>query len=162
MLRSALLFVTAVLLALVAGRAFWVWLGESPFGVAPATYVDFFQQLDKRIAIPIAAMGTLGPVLAGASAAVYRSNRPVFLCLLAACGLGAASALVTVFVNVPINQRISGWNPAALPPGYEDVLRQWWNWHAVRLVTSGGAMFAVFLALLARSEARVVPESVAR
>jgi hypothetical protein len=67
MLRSALLFVTVVLLALTAGRAFWVWLGESPFGIAGATYVDFFQQLDKRIAIPIAIIGILGPLLARGS-----------------------------------------------------------------------------------------------
>ena len=139
--------------ALTAGRAFWVWLGESPFGVAGATYVDFFQQLDRRIAIPIAVIGTLGPVLAGASAALCRSNRRTFLCLLAACGLGVASALVTVLVNVPINEEIASWNPGALPVGYEEVLRRWWSWHIVRLVTSVGAMCAVFLALLARGEA---------
>jgi uncharacterized membrane protein len=79
----------------------------------------------------------------------------MFFCLLAACGLGAASALVTVLVSVPINEQIASWNPGALPVGYEDVLRQWWSWHIVRLVSSVGAMFAVFLALLARGEASV-------
>jgi uncharacterized membrane protein len=70
--------------------------------------------------------------------------------LLAACGLGVVSALVTVLVNVPINEQIASWSPSALPVGYEDVLRQWWTWHIVRLVTSVAAMFSVFLALLAR------------
>lgn len=152
MLRAVLLFVTAVVLSLTAGRAFWVWLGESPFGMAGATYIDFFQHLDKRIAIPIAVIGVLGPVLAGASAAVYRSNRRVAPLMIAACGLGAASVLVTVLVSVPINEQIATWDPRALPPGYEAVLRQWWNWHAVRLVTSMLAMCAAFLALLASGE----------
>ena len=69
-LQNALLLATAILLALIAGRAFWVWLGESPFGMTGATYVDFFQHLDQRIAFPIAIIGILGPLLAGVSATV--------------------------------------------------------------------------------------------
>ena len=37
--RKGLLFVTAVLLSLTAGRAVWVTLGENPFSMSPATYV---------------------------------------------------------------------------------------------------------------------------
>ena len=44
MLRNVLLFCAAVLLALTAGRAFWVSLGENPFNMSGATYVEFFQQ----------------------------------------------------------------------------------------------------------------------
>jgi len=118
--------------------------------MAGATYVDFFQVLDRRIAIPIAVIGVLGPVLAGVSAAVCRSNRPMFVFLISACGLGAVSVFVTVLASVPINDQIATWNPSALPAGYEEVLRRWWQWHAVRLVTSVGAMCAAFLALLTR------------
>jgi hypothetical protein len=59
-LRNVLLFFTALLLALTAGRAFWVWLGENPFNMSGATYVEFFQQLDERIAIAIAVTGLGG------------------------------------------------------------------------------------------------------
>ena len=54
-----------MLLALTAGRAFWVTLGENPFSMSGATYVEFFQQLDRRIAIPIAITGIGGTLLAG-------------------------------------------------------------------------------------------------
>jgi uncharacterized membrane protein len=157
MLRNALLFSTAVLLALTAGRAFWVWLGESPFGMPAATYVDFFQQLDNRIAIPIGVIGVLGPGLAGLSAVVCRANRRTFLLLIAASGFGVATVLVTVLVNVPINEQIATWNPRALPPGYENVLTVWWNWHIVRLFTSLAAMCSAFSALLARDTESAVP-----
>ena len=43
MLRNVWLFFTALLLALTAGRAFWMWLGETPFDMFGATYVEFFQ-----------------------------------------------------------------------------------------------------------------------
>jgi uncharacterized membrane protein len=146
--RSALLLSTAILLALVAGRAFWVWLGESPFGMTGATYIDFFQHLDQRIALPIAIIGILGPLLAGVSAAVMKADRPVFYFLVAACVLGVIGVLVTVAINAPINEQIADWKPAALPAGYEDVLQTWWTWHIVRMIASVAAMCAAFLALL--------------
>jgi hypothetical protein len=33
------------------------WLGENPFNMSGPAYVEFFQQLDTRIAIPIAVTG---------------------------------------------------------------------------------------------------------
>jgi len=150
MLRNALLFFTALLLALTAGRAFWVWLGENPFNMSGPTYVEFFQQLDKGIAVPIAVTGVGGTLLAGISAAVYKANRRAFYPLVAACALAAAGSLVTIFVNVPINNRLATWNPAALPLDYQDYLRQWWQWHQVRLVAMFMAMCFVFAAMLVR------------
>jgi hypothetical protein len=41
MRRNVLLFFTALLLSLTAGRAFWVWLGENPFNMSGPTYVEF-------------------------------------------------------------------------------------------------------------------------
>jgi uncharacterized membrane protein len=150
MLRNVLLFFTALLLALTAGRAFWVWLGENPFDMSGATYVEFFQQLDERIAIPIAVTGLGGTLLAGISAGVCRRDRRVFRLLIAACAMAAIGSLVTIFVNVPINQRVATWNPAALPPDYRDFLLQWWRWHHVRLVAMFGAMCLVFGSMLVR------------
>ena len=107
MLRSVLLFLTAILLALTAGRAFWVSIGENPFNMSGATYVEFFQQLDRRIAIPIAATGIGGTLLAGLTALTYRNNRRAFSLLAAACGFALIGSVVTAVVNVPINQRLA-------------------------------------------------------
>jgi uncharacterized membrane protein len=74
--------------------------------------------------------------------------------LLAACGFGVVGSLVTIFVNVPINERVATWNPAALPPGYEEFLRRWWEWHQVRLVAMFTGMCLVFAAMLIRSSHR--------
>jgi uncharacterized membrane protein len=123
--------------------------------MSSVTYVDFFQQLDKRIAVPIAITGVLGPILAACCAVVYRAERQTFYFFVTAFALGALGALVTILVNVPINVEIATWNPAALPLGYEDVLRQWWSWHIVRLITSVGAMCSVFAALIAMGGERV-------
>jgi uncharacterized membrane protein len=150
MLRKVLLFLAAALLALTAGRAFWVWLGENPFDMPGATYVEFFQQLDRRIALPIAVTGIGGTLLAGLSAFLHRGDRKVFYLLLTACGLAVIASLTTLLVNVPINLQIATWNPGALPAGYEAVLRRWWEWHHVRLVAMLTAMGLVLVAMLVR------------
>ena len=150
MVRSTILFFTSLLLALTAGRAFWVWLGENPFNMSGATYVEFFQQLDKRIVVPIAVTGIGGTLLAGISAVPHSGDRLAFYLLMAAFGLGMAGCLVTIVVNVPINNQLATWNPAALPAGYELFLRRWWQWHHVRLVTMFTAMCFVFVAMLVR------------
>jgi uncharacterized membrane protein len=150
MWRNTLLFGAALLLALTAGRAFWVTLGESPFNMSAATYVEFFQQLDRRIAVPIAVTGVGGTLLAGIAAMAHRADRRAFHLLLAACALAAIGSVVTILVNVPINEQLATWNPAALPEGYETLLRRWWEWHQVRFVAMFTSMCLVFVAMLSR------------
>ena len=41
-------------------------------------------------------------------------------------------------------------NPNALPPDYQDYLRQWWQWHQARLVAMFTAMCLVFAAMIIR------------
>jgi uncharacterized membrane protein len=74
----------------------------------------------------------------------------MFIMLLLACVLAVITDLVTIFVNVPINNRLATWNPAALPAHYEVYLRQWWHWHHVRFVTMFAAMCLVFSAMLSQ------------
>jgi uncharacterized membrane protein len=150
MQRKVVLFFAALFLALSAGRAFWLWLGENPFDMSGQTYVEFFQQLDKRIAIPIAVTGIGGTVLAAVSALLYRSDGRMLYLLLIACGFALIGDLVTILVNVPINNRLATWNPSALPADYQDYLRRWWQWHHVRLVGMFTAMCLVFGAMLVR------------
>lgn len=148
--RDISLFTSALLTALTAGRAFWVTLGESPFNVSGATYVEFFQQLDARIAIPIAVAGLGGTVMTGIAVIAHRSDRRTCGLLAAACALGVVGSVITIAVSVPLNNQIATWSPLALPAGYELVLRRWWNWHQIRLVVVFGAMCLVLLAMLGR------------
>jgi uncharacterized membrane protein len=152
--RKVVLFFAALLLALTAGRAFWVELGENPFNVSGPAYVEFFQQVDKRIAGPIAVTGLGGTLLAGLAAFLSRANRAAFWLLLLGCSLAVIGDVVTVVVNVPINNRLATWNPAALPADYQDYLQRWWQWHHVRLVATCAAMCLVFAAMLTAEDRR--------
>jgi uncharacterized membrane protein len=156
MLRSTVLFLAALLISLTTGRAFWVWLGENPFDMSASTYVEFFQQLDQRIAIPIAVTGIGGTLLAGAAAALFRRERKVFWLLSGAFAFALVASLVTALVNVPINLQVATWDPEALPPGYEALLRRWWQWHHVRLVGMFAGACLLYIAMLSASSGKSV------
>ncbi len=147
---DALLFGAALLFALTAGRAFWGWMGENPFDMSGRTYVEFFQQLDRHIAVPIAVTGMGGPFLAVAAVIAHRRQRRTAILLAVAAAFGVVASLVTLTVHVPINQELASWNPEALPQGYEDYLRRWWQWHQVRFAAVFVGMCAVFAAMLSR------------
>ncbi len=85
MLQKVVLFFTSVLVSLTAGRAFWVWLGENPANLSGATYVEFYQAVNRGIALPIALIGIGGIIMAAISAFMFRRDRPVFYLLLATC-----------------------------------------------------------------------------
>jgi uncharacterized membrane protein len=114
------------------------------------TYVEFFQQLDKRIALPIAITGVGGTVLVGISAALHRTDRRVFYLLGFAFALGIVGDLVTILVNVPINNELATWNPSDLPSNYQQYLLRWWQWHHVRLIAMFAATCLVLAAMLGR------------
>lgn len=147
-MRKVVLFLAALFLSLTAGRAVWVWLGENPFDMSGSTYVEFFQQLDMRIAIPIAITGVGGTLLAGIAAVMFRGERRVLYLLVAAFGMALIASLVTALANVPINLQVAAWNPQALPAGYEEPLRRWWQWHQVRLVGMFSATCLIYVAML--------------
>lgn len=153
-MRDTILFFAALLLSLTAGRSFWVTLGENPFDMSGRTYVEFFQQLDRKIAGPIAVTAMGGTLLAGIAAFAHRRQRVPFLLLAAACALGVVASVVTVTINVPVNKMLATWDPAALPAGYEDHLRRWWTWHQVRFAAMLIATCAVYLAMLIRDPSR--------
>ena len=150
MYRDALLFGAALAISLTAGRAFWGWMGENPVDMSSRTYVEFFQQLDRHIALPIAITGMGGPLLAAAAALAHRGQRRVVVWLSTAAVLGVVASVVTVTVHVPINQLLATWDPASLPAGYEEHLRRWWTWHQVRFAAVFLGMCSVFGAMLVR------------
>jgi uncharacterized membrane protein len=88
--------------------------------------------------------------MAGVSAMAHKADRKIFYLLLAACSLGVVGSLVTILINVPINERIATWDPTALPQGYQELRRSWWEWHQVRLVAMFTGMCLIFAAMLKR------------
>ena len=127
-----------------------------------ATYVATMQAINERIENPLFFASFFGAVLFLMAALVVYSPRPRsgrFWLIALACVLYVGGGfLLTVFVNVPLNEELarvaadaSAGELARARAGYEDP----WNfWNGVRAVLSSLAFLALVCACLLREDRR--------
>ncbi|MFI0787273.1 anthrone oxygenase family protein [Streptomyces lydicus] len=134
----------------VAGVLFAVALSVLPAlrAMPPDRYVQAHQLLGRHWdpTMPVVVLGSFAAdaVLVGPAGG---HGRPVFA--VAAVLLALVSA-VSHFGNVPINRRVKGIDPAAIPADWRDPRPPWRRWHLVRTVLAvvAAALNAAGLALL--------------
>jgi uncharacterized membrane protein len=149
MLHRVLRFVHLLLVALVVGTLFGIWIGFDPHYLSAQTYVEQQQRT-------IESLGILMPILGGITilstlllAALERRRRTVFLLLVAAAVLLIFVGLVTRFENQPINAQVMTWRAQAAPANWAELRDAWWKWHGVRTVAGLGALLLVLGATVA-------------
>ena len=149
---------------LVAG-VFYAYAVSVNLGLAAqpdASYVAVMQAINERIQNPLFFLSFFGAVLFLMAALVVYSPRPRsgrFWLIALACVLYVGGGfLLTVFVNVPLNEELarvaadaSAGELARARAGYEDP----WNfWNGVRAVFSSLAFLALVCACLLREDRR--------
>ena len=152
-LQRAVLIASTVLSGLFAGL-----FATFSYAVLPglrrtddATFVRAMQQVNTAILHPVFAVVFAGTVLATLAAVVVgvgdAGPRPW---LIAALVLVVATIVVTMAVNVPLNDRLAEGTgtPAALREAFES---SWVAWNVVRSVLSLGGFACAVLALAFRT-----------
>jgi uncharacterized membrane protein len=156
--RGLTLLCATLTTGLIAG-VFYAYAVSVNLGLAAqpdAAYVASMQAINERIQNPVFFAGFFGAVLfllaaLGAHSPRPRSGRFWLVALASALYIGGGF-LLTVFVNVPLNEQLAGVAAAASPgelasarAGYEGV----WNfWNGVRAVFSSLAFLALVCACL--------------
>ena len=143
MLLHTLELVSILLTALVTGVFFGPWLGlsRSIGSFAPETFLA----IGKRM------IGNLAPVMPFLMPAAILSIIPVlilqygsstfgFWSTLAGLALFIAALLVTLIVEVPIDNQIKVWTAASLPANWEEIRDRWERFHVVRTFASVAAL----------------------
>lgn len=127
-------FANLLLTSLIAGMSFSRVLNPSVTRLPARVRIDYQQALDRDVA-PV--MGVLGPLVILTNAAnvlsfarSYRS--PAFTSALGGLLGVVLFAVVTVRVEVPINEELHSWSPEAPPPDWEEKLGRWERGHRAR------------------------------
>lgn len=129
---------------LLSGAFIYTVLNVIPafYEVPPAVHLAYRVQLMGHNGITMQTLMSLCFITPVWYAALCRKNTmPRNLALLSA-GLALATFLVTRFGNVPINQVIRTWPPAAPPADWLQWLRQWDIYHLLRTGTALGCFIA--------------------
>ncbi|HEX5733809.1 MAG TPA: DUF1772 domain-containing protein [Blastocatellia bacterium] len=141
-------FINILLSALVTGVFWGTWLGlsRSMATFAPETF----------LAIGHAMIGNLGTIMAMLMPAamlatlpvlylLYRRRSPAFYPTLAGLALFVVALLITLLVEVPLDNQFKEWTVTTLPANWEQ-LRDRWEWfHVIRswAAVAGLAMLLV-------------------
>jgi uncharacterized membrane protein len=140
-------FIDLLLVGLLVGTMFGIWIGYSPAGLTAATYVEQQQHTIRALNTLMPLLGAVCIVLTMALMLTKGNRRTRYLlgasvlCLLIA-------GVVTRFANQPINSLVMTWNAQAPPANWTEFRDQWWQWHIVRTVAGIAALCLLILAVL--------------
>jgi uncharacterized membrane protein len=140
-------FVLLLLLALLVGSMFGIWVGFNPTGLSATAYVEQQQNAIRSFNTLLPAMGAACIVL-GAWLAVAAKEPRIRWLLIAAVACLVAAGVVTRFCNQPINAVVITWSPQNPPPQWAHLRDAWWHWHIVRTVAAIAGLGLSLAALL--------------
>jgi uncharacterized membrane protein len=146
MLRRSVGFANLLVVALVAGTVFGIWLGYNPVALSSSAYVEQQQGAIRSLNVLMPIFGAVGILLTIASAVLARAERRTLYILVAAVACLLVAGLTTRFGNQPINAIVMTWNPQAAPADWMALRDQWWHWHIVRTVAAVAGLCLLLLA----------------
>lgn len=153
MLATAVDFANLLLAALVVGATFGIWLSFNPAGLDASSYVTLQQQGIRTLNATMPALGGVTILLTLLAAAISRGDRARIALLLTAAACFAAAALITRFLNQPINAIVIAWSAAAPPAEWARFRDAWWRWHVLRTIIGIGGLCLVIAAALREAAA---------
>jgi uncharacterized membrane protein len=136
-------FANIVLVALIVGTMFGIWLGYNPAGLTASAYVEQQQNAISALNVTMPALGALCIALTIAQAFMVRVWRSSFVLLLVGAVFLVVAGLVTRFGNQPINAQVIAWHASAPPLTWAVARDQWWHWHLLRTVAGLAALACI-------------------
>jgi uncharacterized membrane protein len=148
MAANIIRFVLNVLLALLVGAMFGIWVGYNPSALSASAYVEQQQNAIRSFNTLLPAMGGVCILLTVALASISRGDSLGRNLLVAAALLMIVAALVTRFGNQPINAVVMTWSALSPAANWVQLRDDWWHWHIVRSLAGIAALVLTVLAAL--------------
>ena len=137
---------TIVLFALVMGVFWGTWfsLSRTMDQLSGETFVAVGHQMIHNLGLPMAILLPLALLSALASLALLwpGGRGPAFWWLAAGFLLMVAALVITLAVEVPIDNQIEAWTVATLPGDWRSIQSRWELWHTIRTFASIAAVVA--------------------
>ena len=137
---------TIVLFSLVMGVFWGTWfsLSRTMDQLSGETFVAVGHQMIQNLGVPMAILLPLALLSALVALVLLRQGRQrvAFWWLAAGFALMAAALVITLAVEVPIDNQIETWTAATLPGDWRSIQSRWELWHTIRTFASIAAVIA--------------------
>jgi uncharacterized membrane protein len=144
-IRVAAQATTIVLFALVMGVFWGTWfsLSRTMDQLSPETFLAVGHEMIQNLGVPMAVLLPLALLSALVTLVLLWPDRTAaFWWLAAGFVLMLAALVITLAVEVPIDNQIETWTAATLPGDWRSIQSRWELWHTVRTFASIAALVA--------------------
>jgi len=153
MATPILRFANIILVALLAGTSFGIWVGLNPAHYSAATYIEQQQQLVRSLQPLLVPLVILSTLLTMASAFLQRRDKKTFVTLLLASLFLLSCILITRFGNLPIQTEMLKWTATSFPANWTVLRDEWWTFHIARTCAELIALGLVAWGMIQKSAA---------
>jgi uncharacterized membrane protein len=136
---------TIVLFALVMGVFWGTWfsLSRTMDQLSSETFLAVGHEMIQNLGVPMAILLPLALLIALVTLVLLWPDRSAaFWWLAAGLLLMVAALVITLAVEVPIDNQIEDWTAATLPGDWRSIQSRWELWHTIRTFASIAAVVA--------------------
>lgn len=148
MAQTSLRFLLLLVMALLVGTMFGIWVGYNPASLSVTAYVEQQQNAIRSMNTLLPIMGAVCIALACLLAWFSKSDLRSRNLLIGAALLLLVAGMTTRFGNQPINAIVMQWSPKSPPANWMQLRDQWWQWHVVRSLAAIAALSLSIVAVL--------------
>jgi uncharacterized membrane protein len=144
-IRVAAQATTVVLFALVMGVFWGTWfsLSRTMDQLSGETFIAVGHQMIQNLGMPMAVLLPLALLSALVTLVLlWPARTAAFWWLAAGFALMVAALVITLAVEVPIDNQIETWTAATLPGDWRSIQSRWELWHTIRTFASIAAVVA--------------------
>ena len=129
----------------------WFTLTRRLDNFSAAEFIHIGQTIIANVAVPMSIiMPSALLFLLLSMWSSYKTNRAVFWLFMLSFVLMVATLIITVGVEVPIDNQIKNWTPETVPENWTSLRRTWSEFHTIRTFTSIGS-FVFYVGGILRS-----------
>jgi len=150
---------TGFLLVLVTGVFWGTWfsLSRTMYELPPEIFITIGKQIIKNLAVP---MSIIMPAsIAGLLILLIRSwklKSVYFYCIAATLILFVTALIITVAIEVPIDNQIKTWTAATIPFSWHNIRNQWEHYHTIRTFLSLAGIIFFIIAITNTEKTRTL------
>jgi len=150
-IKIILRLLNIILVALLAGTSFGIWIGFSPHQYSVQTYIEQQQNLINSLHTLMVSMVIITTVLTIYHAFVHRNHKPDMLALLSAAAFLISCIFISRFGNLPLQKEMFSWRPDSYPQNWMILRDQWWQLHIYRTIAELLALFLITLTFVQKN-----------
>ena len=155
MIQKSVQFVTGILLVLVTGIFWGTWfsLSRTMYELPPEIFITIGKQIMKNVATPMSIImpaSIIGLLILFIGS--WKTKSIYFYCILVTLVSFIIALIVTVAVEVPIDNQIKTWTVATIPFDWQNIRNHWEHFHTIRTLVSLTGIAFFIIAIMNREE----------